>query len=85
MSTAEDTSRRFFAMIHKKDKVLRNIFGENFSDSSQQHLHGQDILQSISCLIWDFLPSCLDGLPTLWLEICVPKDKFDFSGDNCSS
>ena len=87
IGTAEDPSLKFFAKMHVKDKVLRNIFRGAFSDFFKQNLSPyppcQDILQSTSCLIWDFLPFCWSCLLTLWLKICVPNDKFGFSGDNC--
>ena len=80
MGTAEDSSLRFFVTMHIK--VLGNIFGGTFSGSFQQNLsphpHCQDIWQSTSCQIWDFLPSCWDYLLTRWLEICVSNGKFGF-------
>ena len=70
-----------------KDQVLGNVFGGTFSDSFRQNLsthpYSQDILQSTSCQVWDFLPSCWGFLPALELEICIPNDKFDFSEGNC--
>ena len=53
MSTAEDSSLRFFATMHVQNQVLRNFFGGTFSDSFQQkrslcsHCHYG--LQSTSC------------------------------------
>ena len=87
MSPAEDPSLRFLAKIYVKDQVLGNTFGGTFSDSFRQklspHPHWQDILQSTCYQIWDFLPSCWGCLLTLWLKICVPNDRFGFSGDDC--
>ena len=89
IGTNEDPSLRFFATIHVKDQLLGNVFAGTFSDSFRQelslHPQCQDVLQSTSCQIWDFLASCWDCFLSLWLEICVPNDKFDFSGDNCKS
>ena len=87
MGTAEDPSLRFFAMMYMKDRVLGNVFGRTFSDSFQQNFslypHCHDILQLTSRQIWDFLPSYWISFLILWLEICVPNDKFGFSRDNC--
>ena len=87
MGAAEDPSLRFFATMHVKDQVLVNIFGGTFSDSLRQnislHPHCQEILHSTSCQTWDFLSSDWGFLLILWLEICVPNDKFGFSGDHC--
>ena len=81
MGTTEEPSLRFFAT---KDQVLGNVLGETFSDCFRQnlslHSHFQDILQSTSWQIWDFLPSCWGCLLTLWLQICTPNDKFVFCG-----
>ena len=70
-------------------KHLGNVFDGTFSDSFRQniwpHPHSQDILQSAFCHIWDFLPSCLGLLLTMWLVICVPNDKSGFSKDNCKT
>ena len=67
-----------------KDQVLGNVFRGTFSDSFWQNLsphpHCQDILQSTSCQILDFLPSCWGCLLTPRLEICVSHDKFGFLG-----
>ena len=66
-------SWRSFAMMYVKDQVLWNVFGGTFSNSFRQNLslhpHCQDVFQSTSCQIWDFLPSCWGCLLTLWLEI----------------
>ena len=76
-----------YPAVHGKDHVLGNVFGGTFSNSFRQnlspHLHWQDTLLSTFCQIWDFLPSCWSCQLTLWLEICVPIDKFGFSGNNC--
>ena len=77
----------FYPTVYVKDKVLGNVFCWTFSDSFRQsislHPYCQDIIESIPYQIWVFQPSCLCRLLTLWLEICVPNDKFGFSGDNC--
>ena len=69
MGTAEDHSLRFFATIHVNGEVLGNVFGGIFSDSLRQkfspHPHYQDILQSTSCQVLDFLPSCWNCLLNL--------------------
>lgn len=89
MGTAEDSWSWFFALTHVKDPVLGYVIGWTFSGSFQQnlspHSHCQEILQSASCQNWVFLPSCLDCLLILWLEICVANAKFVFSGDSCWS
>ena len=84
MGTDEDHLLKFIVSRHQ---LLGNVFGSTFSDSFRQNLsshpHCKVILQSTSCLIWDFLTSSWGCLLTLCLEICVPDDKVDFSGDNC--
>ena len=78
---------RFFAMMYVKDQVLGNDFGDTFSDSFKQNLsqhpHCQDILQSASSQIRDFMASRWGYLLALWLEILVSYDKFGFSADKC--
>ena len=87
MGTADDPFLRFFATMNGKDQVLGHIFGGTFSNSFRQNLslypHCQDILQSTSCQIWDFLSSCWGCLLILCLEIYVPNDKFVFWGHIC--
>ena len=87
MGTAENPSLRFFVTMHVIDQLLSNVFGGTFSDFFRQklslHPHCQDISQSTSCQVWDFLSFCSSCLLTLWLEICLSKDKFGFPGDNC--
>ena len=89
MGTGKDPSLRFFVAMHMKDQVLGNVFKGTFSDSFWHNLslhpHCRVISQSTSFQIWNFLPSCWGCLLTLWLEICVPNDKFGFSGDNCKT
>ena len=59
------------------------LFLDSFWQNLLPHPHCQEILQSTPYQIWDFLLSCWGCLLTLWLEICVPNNKFGFSGDNC--
>ena len=62
MVTAGDPSLRFFATMHVEDQFLGNVFEGRFPDSFRLNLspypHCQDILQSTSCVILDFLPFC---------------------------
>ena len=66
--------------MHMNDHVLGKVFRRTFSDSFwwnlSPHWHCQNILQSTSYQIWDFLPSCRGCLQTLWLEIYVSINKF---------
>ena len=66
-------------------EYLRGYFLDTFRQNLLSHPHGQNILQSISSQIWDFLFSRWCCLLTRWLEICELNDKFGFSGDNCKS
>ena len=76
-----------YPTVHVKYHVLGNVLKRTFKDSFRQnlssHLHCQNILQSTSYQIRNFLPSCWCCLLTLWLEICVHNNKFGFSGNNC--
>ena len=85
MGTAENPFLKFFATM--KDYVLGKVFDGSFSDSFLQncsmHSHCQEILLSTFFLIRDFLPFCWGCLLTLWLEMCVPNEKFGFSRGNC--
>ena len=69
--------------MHVKDKVLGNVLGGTFSDSFGRNLslypHCQDMLQSASCQIWDFLPSSWGSLLTF--RIFEANDELGFSGD----
>ena len=73
MCTAEDTSLRFFAMMHVKDQVFGNFFRGTFLDYFRKklssHPYYQNNLQSTSCHISYFLPSCCLKLMYLTINL----------------
>ena len=57
-------------------RLWRDIFRQNLSS----HPHCQDILQSTSCNIWDFLQSCWGCLHPWGLTFVYSKINLDFLG-----
>ena len=86
MSTAEEPSLRFFATMHVKDWVLRNVFRETFFGHLWESLTAFRFLGHLAV---NFLPDLgfpaflLSCLLALWLEMSVPNDKLVFLWDNC--
>ena len=73
-----------YPTMHLKNPVLGNIFRGTSSDSFRQNLslhpYCQDILQSTSCHIRDFLPSYCGGLLTCGLKSVYPTINLPFLG-----
>ena len=77
------TSKSSNQMTGAEIDWLHLNFSSSFRQNLSSHPHCQDILLSVSCQIWDFLPSCWGCLLAERHKICVPDDKFGFSRDNC--
>ena len=65
-----------------KTKFLRTSSVGLFRTPSERISHRIHIVRISCSQTWDFLLSCWGCFLTLWLEIDLANDKFDFSGDN---